>query len=322
MTEIGARTTAAEAPVRPFAMTRPSLLAQGTSDRRIQQQLARREWIAVRPGAYLTAAERAASSDVHRHRVLLRATLPKLAGGVVVSHVSAAIVHGLPVWGVPLDRVHVVRPRPSGGHRRPHTHIHMALVPESDVVVIDGLPVTSLSRTVVDLACTVPFESAVVTADAVLARPGVARADLLVQVAAAGNRRGVRAGAVVVAFADRRSESVGESRSRVLLHRLGVMPDELQRSIADPFGRVIGRVDFLWSRERVIGEFDGAVKYRRELLGDRDPGDAVFAEKVREDALRDAGYEVVRWTWADLGRPAELAARVRRAQIRGASASR
>jgi very-short-patch-repair endonuclease len=110
---------------------------------------------------------------------------------------------------------------------------------------------------------------------------------------------------------------VGEYRSRVLLRDLGLMPDDLQAAIADDSGRTIGRVDFLWTRDRMVGEFDGAVKYRRGVLGTRDPGDAVFAEKVREDRLRSAGYTVVRWTWADLDRPDELADRIRRAGRRG-----
>jgi hypothetical protein len=42
------------------------------------------------------------------------------------------------------------------------------------------------------------------------------------------------------------------------------------------------------------------VKYGRELQPGQDPGDVVFQEKLREDARRDAGRNVVRWTWADL----------------------
>ncbi len=45
----------------------------------------------------------------------------------------------------------------------------------------------------------------------------------------------------------------------------------------------------------------------------------LFAEERREDRLRDAGREVVRYTWDDaLRRPDALAARVRRAFLRAA----
>ena len=42
-----------------------------------------------------------------------------------------------------------------------------------------------------------------------------------------------------------------------------------------------------------------------------------FEEKRREDAVRDEGWEVVRWTWPDLASPERLANRVRRARARG-----
>ncbi len=67
----------------------------------------------------------------------------------------------------------------------------------------------------------------------------------------------------------------------------------------------------------MLGEFDGRVKYGRLLRPRQDPGDVVFAEKRREDEMRDAGWGVVRWVWADLADPDRLGARVRRALQRG-----
>ena len=49
----------------------------------------------------------------------------------------------------------------------------------------------------------------------------------------------------------------------------------------------------------------------------RPPPDAVYQEKCREDALRDHGWQVVRWTWADLRDPAALRGRLERAYQRG-----
>ena len=72
-------------------------------------------------------------------------------------------------------------------------------------------------------------------------------------------------------------------------------------------GRV--RVDFAWPDVGVVGEFDGRIKYGRQLAGS-DPHGVVFAEKLREDALRRAGWTVVRWTWADLKSPRRLVQRL------------
>ena len=113
---------------------------------------------------------------------------------------------------------------------------------------------------------------------------------------------------------DGRSESVGESRSRVLIHRLGFPAPDLQRVIVDEQGRRIGRVDFLFENESTIGEFDGLGKYRRE---DQRKGESaeevVIREKLREDELRSTGKAVARWTWEHLDTPDEIALRLRRA---------
>jgi hypothetical protein len=111
---------------------------------------------------------------------------------------------------------------------------------------------------------------------------------------------------------------VGESRSRVVLHGLGLAPSALQHEIRSADGTFLGRSDFAWEAHRVVGEFDGRVKYGRLLRPGQDAGDAVFEEKRREDAIRDARWEVVRWTWSDLTIPERLGERIRRAQERGA----
>jgi hypothetical protein len=119
-----------------------------------------------------------------------------------------------------------------------------------------------------------------------------------------------------VRFADGRSESVGESRSRGLLHRLDSARSMLQLDVRTSSDRLMGRTDFGWEREHVVGEFDGRVKYGRLLRPGQNPGDVVFQEKRQEDALRDEDWGVARWTWADLT-PAVLGPRVRRELDRG-----
>lgn len=103
-------------------------------------------------------------------------------------------------------------------------------------------------------------------------------------------------------------ESVGETRTRLLLRDLGFR-FRSQVWLEDSAGR-IGRVDFLVD-DLVVVEFDGLVKYDG-IDGKR----ALAAEKVRESRITDTGREVVRVTWADLDAPKEFAARVRVAKGR------
>ena len=58
------------------------------------------------------------------------------------------------------------------------------------------------------------------------------------------------------------------------------------------------------------------VKYGRLLKPGQTAGDAVHGEKLREDALRDHGWQVARWTWDDLWQPQKIVDRILRAFAR------
>jgi hypothetical protein len=95
----------------------------------------------------------------------------------------------------------------------------------------------------------------------------------------------------VVEFSDRRSESVLESIGRVVMHEHGLPPPELQADLGGADG-FIGRADYYWPEHRTIAEADGKKKYDTK-------GQAV--NQLRRDArLREAGFEVVHFTWADI----------------------
>ncbi len=104
--------------------------------------------------------------------------------------------------------------------------------------------------------------------------------------------------------------------SRVRVAEEGLPSPIPQREIFDQDGVLIGRADFAWEQYRTIGEFDGKVKYGDLLQPGQLPSDALFAEKLREDAFRDAGWQIVRWIWADLYRKGVLRDRLSRAFAR------
>lgn len=112
-------------------------------------------------------------------------------------------------------------------------------------------------------------------------------------------------------FASPRSDSVGESWSRALIHELGFVAPTLQTSLHTDIGTYRG--DFCWETARVIGEFDGTAKYFEDrFTKGRDARHVLGAEKEREDAIRRAGWAVVRWTWKDLHDPPRFAARLKK----------
>lgn len=167
-----------------------------------------------------------------------------------------------------------------------------------------------------DVARTSSLRRSVPILDAALAA-GLSKDELTARAGEYGGRPGAGRLRRAVALADGLSESVGESVSRVVFTEHGVCPPRLQYVVAGLGGKVIGRSDFCWERERTLGEFDGRVKYGQLLRPGQDASDVVFAEKVREDALRDLGWQVVRWVWDDLSQPQRLIERLNRAFERG-----
>jgi hypothetical protein len=233
-------------------------------------------------------------------------------------HQSAAVLLGMPLWGVRLDQVHVTRRPPASTSTSGPLRVHVSRLRDDELTAVGGITVTDVGRTALDLARSLPFEPGVAALDAVLNEGLITRELLERRLFDIAGTRGSRHAARVIRFADGRSGSVGESRSRVALHELGLAPSSLQHEIRTSDGRLVGLADFAWEAEHVVGEFDGRIKYGRLLRPGQEPGDAVFEEKRREDANRDEGWEVVRWIWADLAVRDGIGERVRRAQERGA----
>jgi hypothetical protein len=71
------------------------------------------------------------------------------------------VLHGLPVWPDTVERVHVTRSRQGNGTRRSVVQVHGAPLDPREITMIDGVPVTSLTPTVLDLTRTLPMEQVV-----------------------------------------------------------------------------------------------------------------------------------------------------------------
>lgn len=276
----------------------------------------------LRRGAYRVGSAALEESDVRTaHRALIEATWSQCSGRAVVSHMSAAVLHGLPTWDRELERVHLIRDREGGGRTRRHVVVRGLPIRPGEVVEVDGLPVTSVPRTVLDLACQLPLVQSVPIGDAAVRRAGTTFPydDLLPvlqdQLRAASCRTGVPRARQAIGLLDPRSESVGESYSRVRFVQAGLPTPELQYEVWSAAGVLLGRCDFAWPELRTIGEFDGLVKYSGQF-GQRTET-VLVAEKKREDRIRDAGWEMVRWTWDELPEPSALIRKINAAFARG-----
>jgi predicted transcriptional regulator of viral defense system len=230
---------------------RSALIAAGLTDKELRRLRSDRRLTTIRPGVYATTTDEPRDDAAAWHALAVRAAAGKVAADAVVSHASAAVLHGLTLWNCPLGRVHVTRSRRSGGRRTRHLHVHAAALAPDEIVEVDGIPVTSVERTVVDIARDLDFEPALVTADAALFRGRVTPAELAAAVARAAGRTGNPAARRVVAAASGLSESPGETRSRVAFARAGI-PTPVQQYPVGAF-----RADFWWEEHGTVGSSTG-----------------------------------------------------------------
>lgn len=278
--------------------------ALGVGDVELRRATLSGELIRVRRGAYIDGKLWSAADRDERYRLTVMA-VARSRPGDVVSHQAAAALHGLPLWDLNPGRVDLHTDIRQAVHR-PGLCLHPRAV--EPATLVGDLPVVSVARAVVGTALTSGLTAAVVAGDFALHEEMVTEAELFDEVALVTPHQGrARALEAVVAM-DGKSESVGESRTRLVLDTLGLTVIS-QFVVRDQTGSVVARVDFLV--EGVVVEFDGKVKYRGE---GKDAAEAVWLEKRREDRIRRLGYPVERVVWDDLERPGRLGARIRAAR--------
>jgi len=84
-------------------------------------------------------------------------------------------------------------------------------------------------------------------------------------------------------------------------------------------GSLLGASTSAGKNSEPSGEFDVKIKHGKLRKPGQSLEDAIFAEKLREDSLRDLGWQIVRWIWADLYRRGVIRDRVLRAFARALS---
>jgi hypothetical protein len=293
-------------------LTTADLATAGLSPAAIRTRLRRGDLARVGLGFYVTRAVAAKVRD-HPQGELLLAAAVAVRGrgpGTVASHDTAAVLHGLDLLTRPGRDVTVTRPPGSGSQQgRPGVVLKIAQIPARQTASRCGVPVTSVARTVVDIARASPFRAGVVTADSALRLKLTSRDELRAVLASCRQWPGAAGAADVVEFADRLSESALESICRVAFRDLGLPPPELQVRVGGEHGE-IGRADFFWKQFAMIAEADGALKYA-------DP-DKARQQLWRDARLHEAGFQVVHITWSEITRyPDNVAAALRAAFQRG-----
>lgn len=290
------------------AVIRRDLTRSGYTDSEIRTALSNGALVRLGRGSYAHGPAYVALDPDDQARLRIEAYATRTSA-LVVSHSSAARWHGLPVLAPPTP-VHVIRPGRGGQRRTDEVHVHAGRLAETSRTVVDGVGVTDVATTVVDVARTELLASAVVTGDAALHRGLVTPAELRAALERAASRRGGPAARRAIRAIDGRAESPGESLLRLALVDPVLPGLELQIDIADESGRLVGRADGGYLADGVLLEFDGKIKYGRLRRPGETIQDAVLREKRREERLAELGWLVIRVTWGELRSPGRLIRRV------------
>jgi hypothetical protein len=221
----------------------------------------------------------------------------------VLSHRSAAAQLALLADGRSVVDVTVPgrrAPRPRAGIR---VHSSTTLI-AADTTTVDGIPCTSVARTIVDLGDHEParlVERAVDQSEALQIFDLTAIEDVLERV---GPRRG--AGVVKSLLAQRREPVLTnrefEERFLGLVRVAGLAVPAVNAWIVA--GEWAYQADFLWRAERLVVETDSREFHMHPKAFEHD--------RLRDQRLTLAGYTVVRFTWRQLvADPGRVAAVVR-----------
>ena len=299
---------------------RREMVERGVRDRDLREAVRHGVLIRIRQGAYTTPARWTATDDVGRHRMLCTSVSRLMGDTVALTHTSSLVMQDVPVWGADLTRVHVTRlDHGSGRHEAGVVHHKGAVESRELVRTSAGFLATPPARAIFEHASINTIESGLVSFDAALHSELVTASQVAQQFELMERWPGTQRLQLVVRLTDGRAESPGETRSRYLCWRHGLPAPVLQFEVYDTAGNLIGRTDFAWPEHRLLGEFDGRLKYGRSLGPGQTPSDAVFREKRREDLLREiTQWAFVRLIWSDLRDGAYTAHRIRQLMRRAA----
>ena len=280
-------------------ITRRQLFEVGVTRRQIDGRLASDRWELWKLGIYSVVA-----MPPSKHRDLMGACL-MCGPDAAVSHRSAAAIHSLPGGDDQLIEITANRQT-----KRPGVIVHRRAVPRHCFRSLEGLPVTSVDLTLLDLGEVLPTRRVEEAVDAALARRLTTTDRLRAHLERYGGSGRGGSGALrsILDLSDGSQpppESVLETRFVQFLRRYGLPQPDRQVPIREA-GRFVGRVDFFFEPAKVIVEADSFRHHVARNDWERD--------RIRRNELTLLGWKVLHVTWKQLhDAPRETAARLRRA---------
>jgi very-short-patch-repair endonuclease len=220
----------------------------------------------------------------------LAAGMTKLRDSEALSHSTSGLLWDLPWYGTDV-RVHTSYETTRRTSRNGFA-LHTANIDPSCLRTVDGIVLTDLEQTALDLAAVRPPHQGLAFID--YARRRGATVERLLELAEQRQGNGRIRTLRLVHASVANSDSPKESECRYWLHKAGVRGITTQLHIPTRLGDFYGDIHI--DGTPLIYEYDGEGKYSED-------GQTLRKEKRREDAIRELGFVVVRVTRHELSNP-------------------
>ncbi len=217
----------------------------------------------------------------------------------VVAGFAAAALHGSK-WVDDTTTVELIH---ENRHRLPGLSTRGDRIREDEIVVVDGIPVTSPTRTALDLGCWYPTTSGVAAIDSLARATDIKVADVELLAQRYPGRRGIARARLAISLFDPGAQSPKETWLRLVLVQAGLPRPQTQIPVFDEFGSAIAYLDMGWEDVKVAVEYDGD-----QHRSDR----SQYNWDIRRlERLQHRGWILIRVVAGD--RPADIVRRVRTA---------
>lgn len=273
--------------------TSQQLNLEGVSKNLIGAMHRRGELIRLTRGVYISAAEGRQFTPEERC-IAVAVALAMSHRQAVLSHASAALMWGAPLFGLPA-KVELSLPRSNHRHHsQVRYHSDRSEVCEAAQIVA-GFPVTDPLTTILDCARSLPVVQALAITDYFLHHAHVPYRDVYTHlVGSSGYRTG--SFSLIAESMSALTESPLESLAMLRIVQSKLERPRQQLEIWTHDGRV-HRADFAWESLKLLLEVDGLHKYYGAY---RPPEEQLRRDALRQRSLELAGWTVVRATWDDL----------------------
>jgi hypothetical protein len=237
-----------------------------------------------------------------------------LAGNAVASHRSAAVLWALP--GASRDRVEIITER---WERAQHAGLvvhESLLLDDVDKDIVDGIPTTTIERTIFDLCCVCPEVVVDMAIDRAIARGQIDHGKLVAtesRLATRGRPGAAKLHRIVARRSDGAPtpESPAERQLARALVDQGLPEPEVQFVLRDADGRLVARCDLAYPQWRIVIEYDSVQEHTGR--------GALLRDSARRNAIAALGFTPVVATVDDLhNRGVRLASVIRQIRDRAA----